>query len=511
MRKLIYVLITVLVIAVVPSCKKDSKKNSGNNTDGPSKTGTTMDLIKDSIYLYTKEDYLWHDAIPDYAAFNPRSFSGSDDLSALQKEVDALSQYKTNTTTGRPFEYYEPSPGEAKYSFVDDGSESSRLNAVTGDFGFGLVYISVDDLRIKYVYPNSPADQQGIKRGYKITRINDHSGSSLTYDNGSNTNYVINAYSNSSTISMTLKRPDNTTFEANLNATTYTVQPVLTHKVITSGTHKIGYIVFNSFTSPSTAQPGINAAFADFGAITDLVVDLRYNGGGYVSTAEYLDNLIVPSSKSGTLMYNTYYTDNLVNHKAPLLKNQVRSDGGGLYNLADQDYSVAANVTKFAKQGSLNISRVFFIVTGSTASASELTINNLRPVMDVKLIGSTTYGKPVGFFDIDINKYQLYIPEFSTKNSAGQGDYYDGLTPGDAIQGVEDNDDVTKDFGDVTETLLAHAINYVKTGTFSLSQQVQSTSRLNTFSIQQTNQIGLKLNPHKFMGMIFDKSLKRKK
>jgi len=510
---------TLIAFLAIQSCHKDkvTTSNNGSTPQQTPATGTTLDLVKDSVYLYTKEDYLWHSAIPDYNTFNPRSFTGSDDVTALQKEVDALSQYAINPTTGKPYEYYEPSPGEAKYSFIDAGEESSRLQAVTGDFGFGLVYIGTNDLRVKYVYPNSPAANAGLKRGDQITSINGRSGSSISYDNGTNVNYVLNAYSNSSTITLTLKHVNGVTYNVTLNTSTYTVQPVITYKVIDAGNgHKIGYMVFNSFTSLATATSGLTAAFGAFSSanVTDLVVDLRYNGGGYVSTAEYIDNVIAPQSANGKLMYNTYYTDNLVNHTAPLLKHQVRQDANGKdYTLADVDYSVDANKVLFSKSGvpSLNaLTRVFFIVTGSTASASELTINNLRPIMDVKLIGSTTYGKPVGFFDIDINKYQLFIPEFSTKNSAGQGDYYAGLTPGTDIPGVVDDDDVTKDFGDPTETLLAHAINYVKSGTFSLSRQVQSLSKPDMLSIQEANRVGVKLRPNRFMGMVLDKPLKHR-
>src|SRR6201999_3418390 len=164
-----------------------------------------------------------------------------------------------------------------------------------------------------------------------------------------------------------------------------------------------------------------------------------------------------------TLMYNTYYNDILTSGKEVLLKNQWRKDpsSGDDYNYGQFDYSVAGNAVNFDKTNSnsnystaginLNIGRVFFIITGSTASASELTINNLRPVMDVQFVGETSYGKPVGFFDIDINKYQMYIPEFYTQNSAGQGGYYSGFTPGTAdYPGFNDQDDVTKDFGDPT-------------------------------------------------------------
>jgi carboxyl-terminal processing protease len=508
MRKIFY--LVILLAVVVSSCKKSKTPAPDDTPIGPSKTGTTLDLIRDSIYLFAKEAYYWNDGLPSYATFKPRTFTGTDDISALQKEVDALSQYKINPNTGKPYEYYPASPGEAKYSFIDDGTVSSELNGVNGDFGFAPIYAAVNDLRVRYVYPNSPADLAGLKRGYQITSINGRTN--LAYDGnggaGTNLNFVINAYANSSTITMVLKKPDNTSITATLTAATYTTNPVITHKVFDQGTgKKVGYIVFNSFTSMANAQPKLDEAFNDFNAqsITDLVVDLRYNGGGFVNTAEYLSNLIVPAAKSGTTMYTAFYNTDLQANKYPLLST--------MYNISPGDFLPANNQVKFSKKGSLNISRVFFIVTGSTASASELTINNLIPEMDVKLIGTTSYGKPVGFFGIDINKYQLYVPEFETKNSATKGGYYAGMTPGSTdYPGLEHIDDVTKDFGDPTELLLAYALNYVKTGTFTVAGQViQSTAgKANVMSVDQSREAGIEMDGNKFRGMVFNKSLKKK-
>lgn len=514
MRKIFYLLI--LSAVVVSSCKKTKTPdpNTGDQT-GPSKTGTTLDLIRDSIFLYAKEAYYWNDGLPDYATFKPRSFTGSDDITALQNEVDAISQYKINPTTGKPYEYYAASPGSAKYSFIDDGSVSAELNGVKGDFGFAPIYNDNNDLRVRYVYPNSPADLAGIKRGYQITSIN--SRTALTYDgnggSGVNLNFVINAYANSNTITMILKKPDATNITVTLNVATYTINPVILHKVIDQGAgKKVGYIVFNSFTSAANATPKLNEAFAEFqtAGITDLVVDLRYNGGGYVSTAEYLSNLIAPASKSGSLMYSSYFNSILTGGKASILKNQVRKDPktGEIYNYSQFDYSVTGNAVNFSKTDvpySLTLSHVFFIVTGSTASASELTINNLRPILDVRLIGTTSYGKPVGFFDIDINKYQMYIPNFETKNSANQGGYYSGMTPETAdYPGKKDFDDVTKDFGDPTEGLLAHALNFVNTGTFTVAGQViqSTTGKTKIMSVDETREAGIELDHNKFNGMV---------
>ncbi|WDF53851.1 S41 family peptidase [Mucilaginibacter sp. KACC 22063] len=506
MKKTFYIFL--LGIAAITGCKKDKAVTPDNTTTNtPPTTGSALDLMRDSVFLYAKEDYYWYDGLPDYNTFKPRSFTGSTDLEALQKEVNALSQYKINPTTGKPYEYYAPDPGEAKYSFIDDGSESKKLNGVTGDFGFAPFFNTNTDLRIKYVYPGSPADLAGIKRGYKITNINGTTSFDATSD--SNIDFIINAYSNSSTITMTLQKPDGTTMSANLSTTSYTVNPLFTSTVIDLGNgKKVGYMVFKDFVSLKSAQPKLDAAFSTFtsSGITDLVVDLRYNGGGYVETAEYLDNLIAPASASNKLMYTAYYNSILSNNKDVLLKNQVRKDdNGNTYNYGQIDFSAQANQTNFGSTHGLALNRVFFLVTNSTASASELTINNLRPYMNVQIIGRTTYGKPVGFFDIDINKYEMFIPEFETKNASSQGGYYTGMVPGSSdYPGLSKADDVTRDFGDTNEGLLASALSYIKNGSYTNSVNV-SVQSLSTNAISADRQITLssKMDNDKFKGMFY--------
>ncbi len=515
MKKIVFCVSILSVLYV--GCKKNNPDGGTSATTTTAATGSALDLMRDSVFLYAKEDYYWSDGLPDYNTFNPRGFTGTTDLAALQAEVNKLSQYKINPGTNLPYEYYSPSPGTAKYSFIDDGTAAAKLNAITGDFGFAPLWIATNDLRIKYVYPGSPADLAGVKRGYQITSINGNT--SLTYDGGTNLNFVINAYSASSAITMILKKYDGTTLTVNLTTATYKINPVITYKVLDQGNgNKVGYMVFNSFVTLSSAQAYITAAFSAFATagITDLVVDLRYDGGGYVQTAEYIDNMIAPTSANGKLMYNTYYNATLTSNQETLLKNQVRRDASSnqLYNYSQINYSVAANAVNFSKQGTLNINRVFFIVTGGTASASELTINNLRPYMNVQLIGSTTYGKPVGFFDIDINKYQMYIPEFETKNASAQGGYYSGMKPGTTdYPGVIIADDVTKDFGDPTEALLAEALNYVNKGTYSVpaALQVQSTDDSNgAYSADAQNAITAKMNAANFNGMVLTRHVLKK-
>lgn len=506
MKKIFYATL-VISAGLFAAC---SKKSNNNGSTGPSTKGTTLQLIQDSIYLYAAEDYLWFNQLPTYATFQPRSFTAADNFTALKDEMNALSQYAINPNTNAPYEYLASDPGVAKYSFIDNGTESQALNGVKGDFGFDLQYNQVNDLRIEYAYAGSPAALAGIQRSDEITSIN--GSTNISYDGpgygtgtSTNLNYVSNAVYNSQTIAMTLTRTDGSTYSVNLTAANYNVNPVLKDTIFTeTNGAKLGYIVFNSFVSDAVADPIIDPIFANFASqgVTDLVVDLRYNGGGYVSTAEHIDNTIVPAAKSGTLMYNTYYNSNLQNKKDPLLKNQWRS-GNPDYNYGELDYSVADNAVQFNKIGSLAVNRVFFIITGQTASASELTINNLRPEMNVQFVGQTSYGKPVGFFDIDINAYIMYTPEFSVENSAGQGGYYAGFTPGaSGYPGVNDYDDLTKNWGDPTEGLLSDVLSYVNTGTYSVHKQAIQSANANSRAFNLVNPKKAALNPHQFFGMI---------
>lgn len=501
------------LLMLFTACKKSkpAEETTTTTTTTTPTTGTALDLMKDSVYLYAKEDYYWYDGLPDYNTVNPRAVTGTTDLTALQAVVNKISQYKINPATTLPYEYVLNGNGRAKYSYIDDGTSSQKLNATAGDFGclpFYDPYSGNVNLYIKYVYPGSPADLAGVKRGYQVLSVNGRTD--LDANVSANLTFVSNAFSTgSSTITMLLKRFDNTTFTATINAGTYTINPVITYKTLDLGTKKMGYIVFNSFVSKASAQTALQTAFNSFTAdgVTELTVDLRYNGGGYVETAEYLADLIAPTSANGKAMYTTYYNANLVSGNDPLLKNQVRRDAtsGQLYNYSQIDFS--AHTVNFAKQGTLNLSRVFFLVSSGTASASELTINSLRPYMNVQLIGRTTYGKPVGFFDINIGKYQMYIAEFETKNALGQGGYYAGMAPASTdYPGKLVSDDVTKDFGDQSEKLLAQAIYFAKNGVYTTSNdlQIQSIESNGTNKIT-TEAITEQLNGNQFNGMIMQR------
>ncbi|MBS7562887.1 hypothetical protein KHS38_00600 [Mucilaginibacter sp. Bleaf8] len=477
----------VLFAVAFTSCKKDKKSDPAS----------ALDLYRDTIASYAKEVYLWNDAIP--GSFNPRSYTGSSDLDALQKEVNAISQFKINPSTNKPFEYTEDYPGEAKYSYVDDGTAATEIGGTAGDFGFGLTYIALNDLRIRYVYANSSAAAQNVVRGYRVTAVNDQSVA-LTTGNSSDPAWMnVSKALSSKSVKLTLQRPDFSTFSVNVNRTSYTINPVLKYTVATTaGGKKVGYFAFGTFTLLTNAQAYIDAAFNYFATqnISELVVDLRYNGGGAVQTSQYLANLIVPAAKNGAVMFTENFNSRMQKNDIPLLRKKYGS------SIEADDFSIAKNTYTFSKKGSLNLNRVFFLVTGNTASASELLINNLKPTMNVQVIGETTYGKPVGFFGLPDGPYDVYLAMFESRNSANQADFYQGMIPGSAnFPGKAIYDDLTKDFGDPQEGYLATALNYIDKGNYS-------TTSVKTLSVSagsdrgRLNMLNSKFEANKFKGLI---------
>jgi len=217
-------------------------------------------------------------------------------------------------------------------------------------------------------------------------------------------------------------------------------EAVLKTSLITSQGKQIAYIAMGSFPSLANSKTALDNAFTTFSAAKPkyIVIDIRSNGGGYVETAEYVANLIASTALNGKVMYTEEYSPLLQNGKATLLKNQVYYDDEGktiLYNgrmatMADVDFTSSGNTHLFSKKGSMeSIAEIYFIVSSHTASASELLISTLKPYFKVYLIGEQTYGKPVGFFPVNIDTYSVYIPSFILKNSQGWSDYYNGITP----------------------------------------------------------------------------------
>jgi C-terminal processing protease CtpA/Prc len=311
------------------------------------------------------------------------------------------------------------------------------------DFGLGFKFTPLNDLHVSFVYAQSSAGRQGVVRGWRVLSINGIAGNR---DNRA----AINAALSGSNIIVLFQKPDGSQQTLTLRAETYQTNPVLSSKVIPLGTQKVGYLVFNTFlgnTAVSELQTAING-FKSQG-IQELVLDLRYNGGGDTRILESLANMIKPNNAIGQVMYRMQWNSKY----GPRLNKTINfsNDPSGF-----------------------NLSRMVIITTRSTASASEMLINSLRPYMNVTLLGENSVGKPIGFPVIPIqmsktdpSKNFVVAPvAFKNVNARNEGDYFDGL-PVDKI--VED--DLTRDFGDPQEACLRQALSYFETGNLRIGYE----------------------------------------
>ena len=413
-----FLLASLASLALLQACKKNDVSNNSNPSTGGSTSPTSA--VKDTAAMYAKDIYLWYNQIP--ATFNGQSYA---DPNAI---MEAIRQYSNEPGFSAPVD---------KWSFAMKQSEWNNLsNGVSADFGMNVFFFKEGDLRVKSVERTSPAGIAGIRRGWKITKINGSTNIAT-----SNADFISNAVWNSSNGNFTFQKPDGSTVDIGLTSATYQEHPVYLDTVYTISSKKIGYLSFNSFLGDTNqVYSEFSRVFNKFAnaGISDLIVDLRYNGGGYVSVQQKLADWLAPSSANGQLMMKEQFNDK---------------------------YTQYNSVDNFNKLGSLNLSKIYFIVSHNTASASELLINNLKPFVNVQLVGpSKTYGKPVGFFPIDDGDWYIFPVSFRSTNNQGQGNYFNGMDLNSQVA-----DGLDKDWGDVTETCLQSAISNITTGAYRLA------------------------------------------
>jgi C-terminal processing protease CtpA/Prc len=313
--------------------------------------------------------------------------------------------------------------------------------------GFGFAFTADDKVYISFVFSESPAGKDGWKRGWEITQINgkaiaEYKTSSGGYD------FKLGASDPGVSNTFTFKLPDGTTTTRTNVKAEYQSNSVLDQRVFTQGSKKIGYWAYQSFKATAGLSPTRSTEvqksmeYFQQEGINELIIDLRYNGGGSVAVAEQICNYLIQSANSGKLMYTNKLNDTKSNN------NTSRN---------------------FSKIDNLNLSRIIFITSRGSASASELIINNLDPYMDLVLIGDNTFGKPVGSFPLSQynrilveNNVEVVPITFATANSQGKAEYFDGF-PADFPVG----DTPQFAWGDPKDARLAAALQYIQNGTIT--------------------------------------------
>ncbi|MBK1439007.1 hypothetical protein JHJ32_03315 [Parapedobacter sp. ISTM3] len=464
---------SLLLGMALAGCNRDTVMPA---LERPARAESQEDLLKDSVYTYTYQFYLWQDALPDWFAdvrANTIRYNSADAV------LEALKGYARDNH-GNPYD---------RFSFLDRwGTINAEVQqGLAGSFGIDVRYHDENSLYVKKVDIGSPAYAMGIRRGWQILQINGNSDLSLASMERDNLAFLFNALDGTH-ISLSLRKPDGGEVSVNLNRGNYQLQPILAHQVYDAGSKKVGYFAFDIFIStlnargnPTYVKGQLDQLMAEFeeSGIRELIVDLRYNGGGAVITAEYLSNLLAPAAVGHQLMYSNQTNDGLDAF--------LRAEGVSL------DFSPV----HFNKPNALNLERIYFLVTEGTASASELLINNLKPYMDVKLIGEhATYGKPVGYFNWNILGVDLYAVSYQTFNAMGEGDYFSGMPVDKLIY-----DDLTRDFGDPAEDMIAEALYYATNNRFSSNVASTQSSERTAHAGPVSGRINSLLDRHGQKGM----------
>ncbi|MCD0472138.1 S41 family peptidase [Flavobacterium sp. JAS] len=423
--------------------------------------------INNFIWKGLNQYYLWQADVPNLADDHFGSQEALNSFLRGYSSPESLFQDLLN----KPISKFPKGQAIDRFSWIVDDYTvlEQELQGTSKDNGmdFRLSYKpgSTTELVgfVRYVIPNSDAAAKGMKRGDLFTGIN---GTQLTVSN-------YQSLLGTDSYTLNLATYDGATFTSNGNTvslvkTTLDENPIFINKVITSGSHKIGYLMYNGFYGNYDAQ--LNAAFADLKAqgVTDFVLDLRYNGGGSIQTATRLASMLTGQ-----------FTDKI------FAKIKWNAKVNAFYESEDAESLNDRFVDKMdgAAINSLNLSKIYIITTGGTASASELVINGLVPYISVVQIGETTVGKNVGSITVydsptfgktnrnPNHKYAMQPLVLKIVNAVDFGEYTDGLKPNYEQKELIGNMGV---LGDPSEPLLSIAISNI---TGSTAKRVQSDEK----------------------------------
>lgn len=495
----------LLLLAFAIGCKNDDGARSLSDCpvylslDGssivscPSNSNTTNVILdrEQDLFIWQSMNlyYYWQQDVPNLL---DERFDNYDELNTF------LNGYASSDEL-----FYEGLVyNQDRFSWIVDDYEeleaSFQGESTSFGFEFGLIPFSdSDDIfgYVKYVLPNSPAEQAGIKRGDLFREIDD---TQLT-----RTNYQDLLFGSQS-ITITLATiQDNiissTDTKYSITAINIAENPIFQSAIFDDlGGPVVGYLVYNQFINNNGYHSELNDVFANFKSqgITDLVLDLRYNGGGSLLTSRILSSLIYGQATSDDLLGSLVYNEKLseFGFDISFLESIPVFDSEG-----DQTGSEAMN--------RLGLNRIFILTTRSTASASEFVIAGLDPYVTVTQIGTKTTGKNVASITLydspstgygekgnDLNsshKYAIQPIVSQLANSVGFTDYIDGIEPDIEIDELDYLGDF-KPLGDPSEPLLAEALNTI-TGVARVSRR-EDSGREEIFSSLERNQYTKSIN-----------------
>jgi C-terminal processing protease CtpA/Prc len=417
---------------------------------------------------WSNETYLWYDEIIDLdPALYATSKAGVADYFALLKTTE-------NTPSGNPKDRFHYTRDTAEY-------EAESEQGVSAGYGASYALVSASpprELVITLVESGSPAAEAGLSRGARIVTVD-----GVDLMNGSDTNTL-----NSGLWPAQIGEEHN--FEVidpgadqrraiTMTSTSITIDPVPLTEIISTDSGSVGYLLFTQHILPAEEQLVDSFAAMRQASVTDLVLDLRYNRGGYLYLANQVSYMIAGAGVSGRTFGALQF-----NSKNPST-NPVTGEALSPNRFITTTINTSPTGTPLPTLD-LPIQRVFVLTTASTCSASEAIINGLRGVdVEVIQIGTTTCGKPYGFYPEDNCGTTYFTTQFRSVNAAGFGDYPDGFSPenntestvGVTLPGCLVADDYSP-LGVAEEPMLAAALAYRRDGACPAAMASQNaTSR----------------------------------
>jgi carboxyl-terminal processing protease len=400
---------------------------------------------------WSYETYLWFEDLPD---LNPITY----DTPQIYFERLRSSKKTESGSFKDNFHFYEPTENEEAWTA-----------GITYGYGLNLKanWNIPRSIYVTYSDTGSPAAVQGIKRGAKIIAID-----GLSVATGNIDTLVEALYPSQVNAVHEFEIQDvgaSTTRKVTLESASLPTDSVSVAKAIAHNGSKVGYVQFNTFIPDAQDQwvTAINTLKNE--GVTDLVVDMRYNGGGYIAVAAQVGYMIAGANTANKVFYQ-----DVANSKTPKEEPWGFLDTG-IYGL-----------NKSLALPTLGLQRVYVLATKGTCSASELVINSLRGIgVSVYLIGDTTCGKPYGFLPQPNCGTTYYTIQFKAVNAKGFGEYSDGFIPSstdnglDKVKGCKVSDNLMHELGDPNEALLAAALQLRATGacpTISSSRQQKMSS-----------------------------------
>ena len=408
----------------------------------------TLDDEKSWVRNYMDEAYLWYKEVPAVDT-TLAAFSVSPAQDALKAWFDALKTPALTAAGARKDEFSFTMPTAQWNALAQTG--------VVGGYGIEWIVVSPTpprNVRVAYVEDQSQAGVAGVARGDAVLSVV-IDGATIDFVNTTSPaeieklNEALFSPPAGRRVTFRLLSNNNVERVADLTASQLTTTPVKQSRVLDVGGAKVGYLLFNDFILPGENQ--LKAAIQNFqaAAVSDLVLDLRYNGGGYLYMASQLAYMIAPLAKTaGKTFERSMYSDKRAAATAsPSSSMQFMNVSSGISG---------SNTVAGSPLPNLALNRVYVLTTPGTCSASESVINGLRGVdVEVIVLGANTCGKPYGFTARDNCGLSYFPVEFQGVNEKGFGDFPDGFAPTCAVA-----DDLSRPLGDESEGLLAAALAY---------------------------------------------------